>query len=281
MRFFQTHGNPLSAAIIFIMVITGTVIADDIDSFRPNGEVTIDGAMSDWEGRMYSFDDDNVNIGVMNDDSYLYLCITPLDQIVARQAIAAGMIVWIESKAKKKFGIKYPVGISIADFKPGEMRQQSNSSDDVDPRQQHRETSLKEIQIINKDKETIATIPVVNLMGISAIVETRNDRFVYELQFPIKSTTDFPYAVEAKDGEKIKVEIETLEFDKNSTKKSRGGGRGSGGGDRGSMVGPPSGGGGAMGGPPGGGMGGGERPNMPDPLKLKLKVKLAKNGNGN
>lgn len=271
--------------VLVIFYISGISIsqAAKIDSNWPNKPVLIDGMQTDWQGKLYGFDDDNVNIGVMNDSSFLYILVAPTNQQVARQAMGAGMIIWIDSKSKDKFGIRYPLGIPIEEMDLRGMRNNRQGSEDF--RAIHRETSLKEIQLIDKDKEIIETIPIVNLLGINIRVENRNGRFVYELQFPLHSTPESPYSVDAKVGEEIKITFETLEFNRkalkdkfrNSRAKDDGEMQLPGGMQPPSGMQPP----GGMSGGRGGKMHRGETPGrkrseISESLKLKLKVKLAK-----
>lgn len=268
-------------AVVSILLGFSSANATKIESMWCADSVTIDGMLTDWQGKLYNFEDDDAKIGVMNDDSFLYIAIAPTDENIGRMAIGAGMIVWIDAKDKDKFGIRYPVGISFDGKKMPEMR--GDKEDKQDAREKHMESSLQEIQIIDKDKEVISTIPVVNLMGINAKVENRNNRFTYELQFPLRSNPDFPYAIDSPPDKDVKITIETVEM-KMPDRQGQGGGPGGGGqgGPPGGSGGPPSGGGGGgmMGGPPGGGQGGppgGDGGGQSMQLKVKFKIKLAGN----
>ena len=75
-------------------------------------EISIDGMSFDWENVLMNFEDKKVNLGILNDDDYLYICLVPLDETIIHQAMMMGFTVWLTSESDKdlKLGIRYPVG---------------------------------------------------------------------------------------------------------------------------------------------------------------------------
>ena len=225
-------------------------------------EISIDGMQFDWENTLVNIKDKKVNLGLLNDDEYLYICLVPLDQNIIRQAMTQGFTVWFEpdSDPKKKSGICYPIGIQSSNMPLRDFMAKKNP-------EEHRkviEKSLKKIEIIGPDKNKAITIPVTNPTGIEVRVGTRNERMVYELKIPLAESDEHFYAVGALPGNEIKVQFETGEFKKSAMNRPSGI-RPDGNMDRR--------GGGGKGMRPG--AGGRERPDMPEPMKMSVKVLLA------
>jgi hypothetical protein len=235
--------------------------------------VYIDGMQFDWEGVLVNLDEQKLNLGVMNDNNFLYICLVPLDETIAMQAMGLGLTVWLEPDGDKrrKLGIHYPVGFQPDKFDTNNFEFRFDGQHDFRERMPRPEEFLDQFQIIRQDEEDTIALPVTNASGVEVRVGTRNDRLVYELKVPLTKSSEHPYAIQTAPGEEIKAEIETGKFKRPSRSRPRhtGGTMPPGG------IGEP----GGMGGlPPGGGRGGfpGNRPEMPEPLKLKLDIKLAR-----
>lgn len=260
--------------VISVLVLAISCKAAKFDSVWKDRDIIIDGMQFDWENALSNLQDDKVNIGIMNDDKYLYVCLVPLDETIIRQAMGLGFTVWIESPGNKKgkFGIHYPIGFrgeGPDDFR--DMNQRPNPEEF----RKMAENSLNEFQIIKADKKDTVTQSVDNVSGLEVRIGARNERMVYEMRIPLHRTDEDPYAANTEAGGKVKLHFETGEFKRPAGQRPGGfggppeGGIGDGGGGM-----PPGGGGGGMGGSrPGAMRGGFERP---QPLNLKLDIKLAK-----
>jgi hypothetical protein len=267
-----------------LMLLAVAANAEKLDSKWRSSDVTIDGMQFDWEGSLYSFDEDKVNVGVMNDRDYLYICLVPLDDSIIRQAVGAGFTVWVEGDGgkKNKIGIRHPVGMRMRDHQMN-MDRDERRNPDSDDRWRMADQSLEDVQIINPESKDTVTVATAELTGLEVRVGIRNERMVYELKVPLAVNEENPYGINAEPGSKVKVKFETDEVKRPEGKRPSGGPGGGSGPDGGGMM-PPGGGGGdgGFGGPPGGGGGGrpggmGERPNQPEQFKMDLTIKLAKN----
>jgi uncharacterized membrane protein YgcG len=269
----------LSLAIL--VLFTATPKAEKLNSMWRDHDITIDGMQFDWESAMYAFDQDKVNIGVMNDSNYLYICLVPLDETIIRQVIGAGFTVWLEGDGGKrnKIGIRHPVGMRIRDRQPNDEERPRFNADD---RWRMAGQSLEDVQIIRPDSKDTITVATAGLIGLEVRVGLRNERMVYELKVPLSVTDDTPYAINARPGSKVKIKFETDKIKRPEGKRLSGGGPGGGSGPDGGMMPPGGGGGGSFGGPPGGGGGGrpgmgmGDRQKQPEQFKMNLDIILAK-----
>jgi hypothetical protein len=267
----QMTNNPARLfllSMVGILYLTVACRSEKIDSSWRDRDIQIDGMQLDWENALVNLSKEKINIGIMNDNDYMYICLVPLDETIIRQAMMMGFTVWIESKRGKdgKFGIRYPIGMRDNGFPMRDRDQKQNP----DERREIMDESLRKIQIIRPNSRDTIDILADNQSGLEVRVETRNERMVYELKIPLAYSENTPYAVGALPGDQIKIKFETTQF-KRPERKRPGGERPEGG--------MPPGGGMPGGGVPGGGRGmrpgGGTRPDMPQPLKLEVKVKLA------
>ena len=76
----------------------------------PEAEITIDGMTEDWKGLLYLLADEQVFVGFMNDQEYLYVCLVSGDSRRPSQLMREGLTVWFDPAGgtKKVLGIKYP-----------------------------------------------------------------------------------------------------------------------------------------------------------------------------
>jgi len=254
---------------VFTLLLLSTAILTngckdiELNSSWRDRDIQIDGMQFDWENMLYNLGDEKVNIGIMNDDTCLYICLVPLDETTIRQAMMMGFTVWIESKREKdsKFGIRYPIGVKDIGIPMRDRDQKQRPEEHWDIVDE----SLRKIQIIKPDDNDTVDILAENQSGLEVRVGTRNERMVYELKIPLIYAENSPYAIGALPGDQVKIKFETGQFQRPEMKRP--------GGDRPKGGMPPCGGmtGGGRGRRPGGGM----RQEMPEAMKLDIKVKLA------
>jgi uncharacterized membrane protein YgcG len=231
-------------------------------------EITIDGRSDDWLGTMMYMEEKNISIGLFNDENFLYICMIAEDQFVRNQVMRQGVMLWFDPSGGKKeiFGIRFPIGMQAGDV-PMVRR-----GDEQDPERfrQARRRSMTELEIFVPGKDESIRMPKEDAKGIDIDVKGLSGMLVYELKVPLTHSEEHPYAIGAKAGSLIGVRVETPKMS-----RQRMSGRGGMGG-KGGMGGGKGGGRGGMG---GGMQGGGMRPQMPKPLKIKAVVQLASNNN--
>lgn len=221
-------------------------------------EITIDGKYADWEGISQNFlEDQNLVMGLTNDENNLYLMFRGNDDRMARRIRMMGVTVWLNKESKKKdYGICYTGSTDLhVKYRP------ENSSSDMRSKQmQERIQKMREklreklpesgmIMIIRDDEreEVVENNPRGPCEGSAY----QNGVFCYEFKMPIPISTDL--------GEEIRLGLELggmSEKDRNAMRQEMGSMRGAGKSGRG-MIGGSGGRRGAMGGRPGGMRGGG------------------------
>jgi hypothetical protein len=264
------HKLLLSAVAILFCFIPGCRESRVSSTWR-TGDIVIDGVADEWIGKIVFTEWSKAGIGVANDSTFLYLCITSDERTVAGQALMSGFTVMFESKSQqgKKFGVRFPFGHRSAprpvmgpgaEFDPEEMGAQM-------------EAALQMLAVIGPGKQDTLPMPVwfaADSLGITVAVTPSRVGFVYELKVPLARDSKFAYGIGAGADSLLTI---TLQTDK--MERPTGGPPGGGGGKGGSRCG-----GGGMGGSRCGGGGKGGPPggsgNMPEPFKMQCQILLAR-----
>ncbi|MFH1567478.1 MAG: hypothetical protein ABIL09_05700 [Gemmatimonadota bacterium] len=84
----------------------------DLESHWADRPIAVDGNDQEWEGAKYAVQDWPVDIGLMNDGQYLYVCLSTVDRNLQRQVLVSGLELWLDPKGGKKkvAGLRFPGG---------------------------------------------------------------------------------------------------------------------------------------------------------------------------
>ena len=246
--------RPLAAVLVVMLTLPALGGRAKLESRYLDRDVTIDGAMVDWEGALTHFEDAQVDLGVLNDGEFVYLFLRSRDRQVGRQAMMLGLQLWLDAEGgdAKRFGIQYPPGVPGG---PSGMR-----GADREQMRAKAEEALQNFELLGPGEER-QTVGLDNALGIEVRTGGDNWDFTYELKIPLAVSELHPYAVGAEPGRAFGIVFETVEMDMDAMREQSGGR----GGMRGGM------GGGGM----GGGGGRGMRGERPEPFKFKARVRLA------
>lgn len=242
-------------------------------------EITVEGKSDEWQDCDQYYDEDTRTlVGLLNDESHLYVLLSIHDRRIKKQVLGLGLTVWFDPEGgkEKTFGIRFPVGI------PRHMRSSMKAApngEDSDLLQKMLESSKMELQILGPEEYEQKTMMLTDVgkYGIDVKMGRTGRNLVYELKIPLTQKRQIRYAVRTDMAKKIGVGFETGKPDQEKMKErpgKRGGGSDGKGGGRG-----------GMGRRPQGGMDGGEQPEgmdgshggkMPEPFELWTSVQLAK-----
>jgi hypothetical protein len=228
-----------------------------------NRQITIDGKFEDWQNDIAYYDENTrVSIGVINDDTYLYICLITRNRGLMEQLMMSGFNVWFdpEGGSDKVFGIHFPLGMQAKGM-PMEVGSGDSILSDKKDLKEHSEMfqeSWQQIEIIGPGKEEryTALIEAIEKDGISVKMGSEKGYFVYELKVPLTESEQHPYYIGVNKNNLIGMGLEVSAINKGMP-----GGVGMpGGGGRGNMrmSGGGPGGGGGMPGSEDRGMPGGE-----------------------
>lgn len=75
---------------------------------------SIDGALSDWDGRLTRLGDSPVSMSVAPTDTVLYVALLIPDRDLLRSVARNGLVVWVDPSGKQvhAYGVQYPLGLS-------------------------------------------------------------------------------------------------------------------------------------------------------------------------
>ncbi|MBA4311781.1 MAG: hypothetical protein C0417_04030 [Chlorobiaceae bacterium] len=255
--------------IIFSLTLFSGCKSLEIKSYWRDCDVKIDGSSEDWQGKTWIIKDlDNVLVGFMNDENYLYFSLTISDRALQRQVAFSGLTVWFDrsGEEEKIFGVHYPLGMDMMDMSGDRRRKMQEQNFSRDSLPVFPENFSDELDIYGPTEGEHIRMRKQETGGIDVVLRFSRGLLVYEMKIPITDKGTQPYVIGTTAGSTIGVGVETLS-------NEMPGGRG----DRQKMGGGQ--GGGGMGGRRGGGMSGGEprlgKGDRPEPLKLWSKVKLA------
>jgi hypothetical protein len=221
-------------------------------------DILVDGKPGDWGNDLEFVKDLHADLGVVNDDSTLYVCFILRDEDVGRRIALSGLNLWFDPKGgdEKHFGIRFPLGHEVAPKEPrdreGDDRRRDSEGGEWEPR-------LRDDVVEILGDRTAGPMPVDELPGVRvAVARSASRALVYELALPLQRSAGHPYAIGARPGAVLGVTLDVPAFHRPEPRVEAPGeggerGRGSGGWrGRGGRSGPR--GPGSMGGRGGGGL---------------------------
>ncbi len=259
--------------ILFILTILFVSCSQfNLSSIWRDREVTIDGKHDDWLNALMYFEEENISLGLLNDESFMYICMIVENPMIRSQIMIQGFTLWFDPDSGKKriFGIKFPIGLSEERMQMRGMQEKDAPMKprrgELDPEmaRQAPMREMTELEILGPGKDESVRLPIEQAKGIHVTINASSGTLVYELKVPLSQDEKNPYAIGTKAGNTIGIRLETPKINRSNMRRGMGGMPGGGG--RGGMGGMP--GGGRMG-------GGGMRLQMPGPLKIKAVVQLA------
>jgi len=184
----------------FSLLLLSGCGAVNLESSNLDREIYIDGSAAEWQGKLIYLEKQNISIGLMNDDDFLYACMVIGDTRLQNRIIHSGLELWfddVHAKAKK-IGIRYPIGNRKSIRARREIYGESIQSQDF--------SSLDngEVEIINSDNEILDRLPVTALNGLEVKINNEEGRLVYELKLPLKDQKDYSISLPiTKDSELV------------------------------------------------------------------------------
>jgi hypothetical protein len=234
--------------IALFVLLSGCNEPINMQSKWRDKDVVINANDDEWQDvNQYTDEKTQTTIGICNDESNVYMCLTTSDIDIENAIIKSGFIVWVNGKGTndKELGIRFPVVEQAAPGGKGAPGGPGGPGGGA--------VSVTDLMILTseKDKGTTFKVDEAAKMGLSARIANQNGKFVYELKMPLKKTERMPYAAVASATNNIGVGFMIY-----GTKKRSATGISGFGGGISDMSGGSSGGGGGPGGG-GGGPGGG------------------------
>jgi hypothetical protein len=268
------------AGTIFLMVCAGCKSLPLLESQWRGNDITIDGNATEWNDIIDYPQDFKMGIGVINDSTYLYLCLTSDDRATTSQILRFGFTVCFERKAQKgeRFGVYFPVGGNL----PGPQR--GGMENDTAVMRERMKAALETLALLGPGEND--TLPmrthIAESLGVVVRIKPSHEHCVYELKVPLNRDSILNYAIDLGKDTLLNVTLESCAPERENRPSSDMGGGGHGGMGHGGMAGGRGSGmgHGGMGGGRGGGHGGtghrmGQKGHEAEPFSQTFTIKIA------
>lgn len=245
--------------------------------------IKVDGQVEDWSDTPLTyFEDEQVSLGLLNDDENLYILFCTRSQTWERLIRMSGVTMWLDETGgkKKDFGIRYIGGPSLSEMQKSGMLGEGGFRDNLTLKlRQHvtgeRETIANQIEVLFEEGKQEIIIPADGSRGPAVGSAVPQGIYTYEFCIPLREKNgDYYFIKPQPPGQTLGIGLEWGGIgtrDLHRWTDEMGGERGSVGGGmpRGDMP---------RGGMPGGEHGGGMRERqMPQKQEIWIKVCLAQN----
>ena len=181
-------------------------------------EITIDGSEAEWINNLQPVTEENLALGIMNDDEHLYIALVTADMRVRTKIMALGMTLWLDPAGgtEKALGIRFPLGIIDAGLPLNPM----NMLQDPELVEQMFNESITELETIVQSKgQTIRWIRS-EIPGMELVANSTAGTLVYEMKLPLQND-QLGYALDPSTAQKIGIGIETPRFQREELERAR------------------------------------------------------------
>ncbi|MFH1686541.1 MAG: hypothetical protein ABIE70_03360 [bacterium] len=255
---------PLMVVALAIVIFAAGCKGIEIQSSWPIEGIAVDGQVADWDELPATFfEDENIVLGIANDNEYVYLQFRTRDEQYARLMKESGLTIYLDHDGgkSKDFSLHLTAGPEVQ--LPGEMqprRDRQGAPRDMDRQTEPRFTCFIRNVILEKD------IPLTGEQGPAAAFDTSLGFYCWEVSVPLCPRAVRYYGLDMEPGRQLGLgliwgDTSQMQRPDRMLDDLPDGGLGGRGGGRG------------RGGPKGGpGMGGGQ---MPQKQEIWLKTTLA------
>ncbi|MCX7973867.1 MAG: hypothetical protein N3B16_05135 [Candidatus Aminicenantes bacterium] len=180
-------------------------------------QINIDGQTDDWKGAQFFLEKEQLLLGFINDQDFLYLHFVVSNRSRVAQIIRQGLTIWIDATGKKKkhWGIRYPVGGALGrrQFPPMFGRPEATGKKEP-PLKEERMEMPQELEIIKADKDEPERIDLLQAKKEGLVIQAKPEKgvLVYELKIPLKFSEKNRLAIGAEPGKTISLGFETGEL---------------------------------------------------------------------
>lgn len=168
-----------------------------------NNKIVIDGRDNDWANKTKYYKDENILVGVQNDNKNLYVLFETPDRMEKMQIMHRGFIVWLDNDGgnSEDFGIKFPIGMK-GNFYPGK-----------DMKEVERNFVPTEMEIYNKHDKNWSRLSIGQAKGISVAIANNDDKLIYEMSIDLHPEKGDVYFLNPK-ADKIGIGFQTVKLER-------------------------------------------------------------------
>lgn len=212
--------TPKTALFFFFLLITigGCKSVVTLSSSPADQEIVIDGSEAEWINMLQPVTEENLALGIVNDDENLYISLVTADLQVRSKIMALGMTLWLDPTGgtDKTMGIRFPLGILDAGLplNPFTMLQ------DQELVEQMFNESLTEMEILGKSEDDTKRWLRSEITGLEVIAASTEGTLVYELKIPLQNE-QLGYNLDPAAGQQIGIGLETPRFQRDEIERLR------------------------------------------------------------
>jgi hypothetical protein len=198
-----------------LFFLSGCSSSLEIASKYPDNKVIIDGKDNEWENKTIYLKDDNILVGLQNDNAFLYLLISTSDRKKQMQILNSGLNIWFDPNGgnSKKLGMRFPLG-RIESGQQFSNREDRTENPDNDIHENNmNQNRFSEIEIYEIETNSWNKNGLNEIKGLEVKMSKTNDRLVCEYKIPLKSQ-NADFYIPASGG-KLGIGIETNQIDFN------------------------------------------------------------------
>ncbi len=204
----------LFSVMIFILLARcSTFKTHNVVSNWLNRQIVVDGKADDWKGAQFFLEEEQLLLGFLNDQDFLYISFIAESPSSLAQIMMGGLTVWIDPKGgkEKNWGVKYPLGAGQGRMPFG---RRFGPPEEEKQKEEMPAEFLKELEILksNKEEPERMTLLQAKEQGLEVLATIERDFMVYELKIPLKPTEKNRLAIGVGPGQKIGIGFETFGF---------------------------------------------------------------------
>jgi hypothetical protein len=188
----------VSLGVLFFSSCTTVIF---VRSSWENNNIIIDGDEKDWKDRTFYLNEQNVSLGVRNDQENFYFFMKIIDRQRIRNIHAAGLTIWLDPNGDN--GKKYGIRIPKKPMRMGEMQEGDS---------QILQNDINEVEIFTKGKKEPMLISIAELKGIQFASTQTFETLILEFKIPLKDTAENPLHWNVTNNEiGVTLEVERME----------------------------------------------------------------------
>lgn len=214
---FNTLKTALFGCVLAVAFV-GCKSAVTLTSNSMEQEINIDGSEAEWVNILQPVAEENLAIGIVNDDENLYVSLVTADMRVRSKIMALGMTLWLDPAGGtgKSLGIRFPLGIIDAGLplNPFTMMQ------DPEIAEQMFNESLTELEIVREKDEDTKRWLRSEIPGMELAASSNQGTLVYEIKIPLNNE-QLGFSLDPASAQQIGIGLETPRFQREELERSR------------------------------------------------------------
>ena len=104
----RSLNTTLALLLLVVLLLGGCGGTETLQSKSLDRDITVDGAVADWQGALTPIEKKNLSLGLLNDGEFLYVSLVSRDRQVVSQMMSRGFTIWFDAEGgkEKTFGIE-------------------------------------------------------------------------------------------------------------------------------------------------------------------------------